>query len=77
MQDENGLGCVSIAIYHHEPEIARLLIESGAPVTFFEHCALGDIIEVQERTPAEPGFVGSILCGWFPGIRISRILRTG
>jgi hypothetical protein len=47
-KDENGLGSVSIAIYHGKPEIARLLIESGAPVTFFDHCALGDLKEMKE-----------------------------
>lgn len=46
--DENGLSIVSAAIYHHQEETARVLIQAGAPVTFFEHCALGNTSEVKK-----------------------------
>jgi len=31
-----------LAMYHGKPDIARLLVERGAPVSFAEACALGD-----------------------------------
>lgn len=71
MQDEKGLGCVSLAIYHHEPEIARLLIESGAPVTFFEHCALGDIIEVKGELQQNPALLDEFSVDGFQGLGLA------
>lgn len=40
--DENGTTPLLLAIYHGKPEIARLLVDRGAPVSFAEACALGD-----------------------------------
>jgi uncharacterized protein len=71
MKDENGLGCVSLAIYHHEPEIARLLIESGAPVTFFEHCALGDIIGVKRELQQNPALLDQFSVDGFQGLGLA------
>ena len=39
---ENGPPPLLLAIYHGKPEIARLLVDRGAPVSFAEACALGD-----------------------------------
>lgn len=39
---ENGPTPLLLAIYHGKPEIARLLLDRGAPVSFAEACALGD-----------------------------------
>ena len=39
---ENGTTPLLLAIYQGKPEIARLLIDRGAPVSFAEACALGD-----------------------------------
>jgi ankyrin repeat protein len=40
--DENGTTPLLFAIYHGKREIAQLLIDRGAPVSFAEACALGD-----------------------------------
>ena len=42
LADANGTTPLLLAIYFGKPEIAHLLIERGAPVTFAEACALGD-----------------------------------
>lgn len=82
-RDENGLGCVSIAIYHGEAEIARILRQLGAPVTFFEHCALGDLHEVQEELRQSPtlldqfsvdGFQGLGLAAFFGQVEVTEYL---
>ena len=73
-RDENGLGCVSIAIYHNKPEIARLLIQLGAPVTFFEHCALGDLCEVQEELLQSPSLMDQFSVDGFQGLGLAAFL---
>ena len=81
--DEHGLGCVSIAIYYQKPEIARMLIQHGAPVSFFEHCALGDLHEVQEELLQSPtlldqfsvdGFQGLGLAAFFGQVEVTEYL---
>lgn len=69
--DEHGLGCVSIAIYYRKPEIARLLIQHGAPVTFFEHCALGDLHEVQEELLKSPTLLDQFSVDGFQGLGLA------
>jgi len=42
------------AIYHGKNDIARLLVERGAPVSFAEACALGDLDRVERELAADP-----------------------
>jgi ankyrin repeat protein len=42
------------AIYHGENDLARLFVERGAPVSFAEACALGDLALVQRRLESDP-----------------------
>lgn len=44
---ENGTTPVLFALYHGKAEIARMLVERGAPVSFAEACALGDASRAQ------------------------------
>jgi uncharacterized protein len=55
--DKNGLGIVSTAIYNNEPDIARWLVQAGAPVTFHEHCALGNILDVKNNLTRQPELI--------------------
>ncbi|MFL6246912.1 MAG: ankyrin repeat domain-containing protein [Thermoanaerobaculia bacterium] len=43
-----------LAIYHGKNDVARLLVERGAPVAFAEACALGDLALVQRMLDADP-----------------------
>ncbi len=42
------------AIYHGKNDIARLLVERGAPVSFAEACALGDLEHVERQLAEDP-----------------------
>jgi ankyrin repeat protein len=43
-----------LAIYYGKSDVARLLVERGAPVSFAEACALGDLALVQRMLEADP-----------------------
>lgn len=45
---DNNITPLLLAIYNGKPDIARLLVERGAPVSFGEACALGDEARVKE-----------------------------
>src|SRR5687767_11074016 len=40
-QSENGVSPVLLALYHGQRDIARLLIDRGAPLSFHDACAAG------------------------------------
>jgi uncharacterized protein len=45
---------ILLAIYHGKNDVARLLVERGAPVSFGEACALGDLDRVNQLLAADP-----------------------
>jgi ankyrin repeat protein len=46
--DDGGLSAVLTATYYGQSDIARLLVERGAPLTLFEAAATGQIQQVRE-----------------------------
>lgn len=44
---ENGISAVMLALYHGRRDVARLLIDRGAPLSFHDLCAAGDVDRVQ------------------------------
>ncbi len=54
VQTEQGTSAVLLAVYYGKPGIARLLAESGLPLTIFEAAALGRLDRVQELTAQNP-----------------------
>jgi uncharacterized protein len=46
---------VLLAIYYGKSDVARLLVDRGALVSFPEACALGDLPLVQKMLEADPG----------------------
>jgi len=56
---ENGVTPLLLAIYHGKPDIARLLVDRGAPVSFGEACALGDEPRVKELLAADPNVLNT------------------
>lgn len=50
---ENGVTPVLLAIYHGKPDIARLLVTLGAPLSFAERCALGQEEEALQNLTAD------------------------
>jgi uncharacterized protein len=63
---ENNTTPLLLAIYHGKPDIARLLIDRGAPVSFPEACALGDQARVQELLAADPSALNTRSPDGFP-----------
>jgi ankyrin repeat protein len=52
--DDGPVTPILLAIYHGKTDIARLLVERGAPVSFSEACALGDLERVEQQLAADP-----------------------
>ncbi len=69
--DKTGLGVVSIAIYNNEPEIARMLIREGAPVSFHEHCALGNLLEVKNILTKQPELINQFSFDGFQALGLA------
>jgi ankyrin repeat protein len=64
---ENDVTPLLLAIYHGKRDIAQLLVERGAPVSFGEACALGDEHRVKELLAADPSLLRSRTADGFPG----------
>jgi uncharacterized protein len=56
---ENDITPILLAIYHGKTDIARLLAELGAPVSFGEAVALGDEQRVRQMLAADPSLLRS------------------
>jgi hypothetical protein len=50
---EGSVNAVLTAVYHGHPHIARLLVDRGAPLGFFEACALGDLEAVRRMVGSD------------------------
>ena len=66
-QAEGDVTPLLLAIYHGKPDVARLLVDRGAPVSFAEACALGDEARVKELLVSEPALLRSRSADGFPG----------
>jgi|WetSurMetagenome_2_1015567.scaffolds.fasta_scaffold19876_3 uncharacterized protein len=69
--DQTGLGVVSTAIYYNEPDTARWLIQAGAPVTFHEHCALGNLLEVKDILIKQPELINQFSVDGFQALGLA------
>ena len=75
--DNTGLGVVSTAIYNNQPEIARLLIFAGAPVTFHEHCALGDLMEVKNTLKTQTELLNQFSADGYQALGLAAFFGQG
>lgn len=66
-----------LAIYHGKQDVARLLVERGAPVSFGEACALGDEARVRELLAADPTALRSRTADGFPGLGLAIFFGHG
>ena len=74
---ENGVTPLLLAIYHGKADIARLLVERGAPVSFGEACALGDESRVREMFGAVPHLLHSRTSDGFPAAGVAIFFGHG
>ena len=59
------------AIYHGKNDIARLLVERGAPVSFAEACALGDLERVERQLAVDPGALHVLSSDGYPPLGLA------
>ena len=70
-RNDAGLSGVLIALYHRQPDIARLLVERGAPLDLHEACAYGDVDRVRELADADPESVNRLSPDGFPPVALA------
>jgi len=72
---ENNITPILLAIYHGKPEIARLLAERGAPVSFGDAVALGDTERVQAMLADDPRLLHSRTADGYPAAGLAIFFR--
>jgi len=72
---ENNVTPILLAIYHGKEEIARLLADRGAPVSFGEAAALGDTKRVQSMLAADPRLLQSRTADGYPAAGLAIFFR--
>ena len=66
-----------LAIYHGKRDVAQLLVDRGAPVSFGEACALGDEARVRQLLKADPAALRSRTADGFPGLGMAIFFGNG
>jgi ankyrin repeat protein len=74
---ENNVTPILLAIYHGRIDIAHLLVEHGAPVSFGDAVALGDAERVQSMLTADPALLHSRTPDGFPAAGLAIFFRHG
>lgn len=74
---ENNVTPVLLAVYYGKPEIARLLIERGALLSFGEAVALGDVERVKRMLADDPSLLHSRTSDGYPATGLAIFFRHG
>lgn len=72
---ENDVTPILLALYHGKPEIARLLVERGAPVSFCEAVAMGDAERVKAMLAADRALLHSRTTDGHPAAGLAIFFR--
>ena len=64
-----------LALYHGHPEIARLFVDRGVPLSFAEACALGDEGRVRTMLQRDPSLANSFSDDGFPALGLAIYFR--
>ena len=76
-KSENGVTPILLAVYHGKADIARLLAERGAPVSFGEAVALGDADRVKTMLAEDPQLLHSRTPDGFQAAGLAIFFRHG
>lgn len=76
-RSENDVTPLLLAVYHGKSDIARLLVDRGAKVSFCEAVALGDTPRVQEMLAANPDLVHTRTTDGYPPLGLAIFFRHG
>ena len=74
---ENHVTPLLLALYHGKRDVAQLLVERGAPVSFGEACALGDDARVRELLAGDPTLLRSRTADGFPAVGLAIFFGHG
>jgi ankyrin repeat protein len=74
-ESENGVTPILLAMYHGKPDLAQLLVERGAPVSFPEACAIGDLERVQSLLAADRALLDARSADGFPPLGLAVFFR--
>ncbi len=72
---ENNTTPLLLALYHGKPDIARLLADRGAPVSFAEACALGD--DARAKQLLDPQVLHARTADGFPPVGLAIFFGHG
>ncbi|HET7707862.1 MAG TPA: ankyrin repeat domain-containing protein [Thermoanaerobaculia bacterium] len=70
-ESENGVSCVRLALYHGKPEVARLLIERGAPLSFHDACAAGVNDRARQMLADDPSLLDQFSNDGYPPLGLA------
>ena len=68
---EGPVSPILLAIYYGKSDVARLLVDRGAPVSFPEACALGDLARVQQMLDADASVIDQRSADGFPAVGLA------
>jgi ankyrin repeat protein len=54
---EGNVSAILLAVYHGKPAVAKVFVERGARLSFFEAAALGDFEQVKSLVAADPSLI--------------------
>ena len=70
-ESENGVSSVRLALYHGKPDIARLLVERGAPLLFHDACATGVNDRAMLMLRDDPSLIGQFSNDGYPPLGLA------
>ena len=70
-RDASGLSGVLLACYYHEPEVAAMLVDLGAPLDLYEAAAVGVVERVLEILEAQPDLLDSFSPDGFQAVHLA------
>jgi ankyrin repeat protein len=74
---ENHVTPLLLAIYHGKPDIARLLVQRGAPASFAETCALGDEPRAKQMFANDPPLLHTRTADGYPPVGLAIFFGHG
>ncbi len=72
---ENGVTPILLALYHGKVDLARLIADRGAPLSFAEACAIGDLDAVKRMLAADRSVLEVRSADGFPPFALSVFFR--
>lgn len=66
-----NVSAILLALYHGQRDIARLFVERGAQLSFYEACALGEEARVRELLDADPSLLDRRSDDGFPPLGLA------